>query len=512
MITEKQNIFHKLFYTAKIHRRKIFFSFPVVILALATTNVNLNEVKYLAQSIAPNQGEFLQYNNFYDGDKEIAVWGGGRIMRTSNTTDDTNLSLSGITATWQHQSDKGFEIQYWTISDKQPLDLTDNQYEDINPKTDGHYIVWQQKRDGKWNIMLTNLRKRDELPVQISLGGTATDPTIDNGLIAWQEWIDGNWEIVKWEPDEGSIRITKSIAGDINPSIVAGRIYWEGFDPQEKDKEIFSYEQKTKKFANVTANDIEDDSPFIRKGYIYWYRRLNELEAEEVRRDEASGRYLAISLPILPTSPLLDAIGDIVESTGESIGDAISDMLPGDSDEENTENEDTDTNEDQTEDNQDDQENTDDSNTDNNEDADSDTDEDSDTNTNEDENVNEDADADADSDTDADMDSNEDSDTNEDSDENANTNSDTNDNTNTDQNTNTDEDEDSDTDSNANTDTDEDDQQETTFTPIEDLDENNDPIETPEENPQEETPSPEEDPTEETPQEEPQPEEESPQE
>ena len=92
-------------------------------------------------------GESLAVGNF-DGDKTVKL--------TSNLFDDTSPEIRDGLVVWAGNHDNwDAEIYVWPL-EGDPQRLTENEYEDRDPRTAGKRIVWRQERDGIYSIYLAS--------------------------------------------------------------------------------------------------------------------------------------------------------------------------------------------------------------------------------------------------------------------------------------------------------------------------------------------------------------------
>lgn len=92
----------------------------------------------------------------FDGDDfEIYLYDGSKSIKvTANTYDDTNPDIRDGLITWMgYEGNWDAEIFAWDGTG-QPVQLTDNQEEDRDPRTAGRRIVWTVEREGRSQVWL----------------------------------------------------------------------------------------------------------------------------------------------------------------------------------------------------------------------------------------------------------------------------------------------------------------------------------------------------------------------
>jgi len=123
--------------------------------------------------------------------------------------------------------------------------LTDNDFDDKFPSTDGESIVWQSQINSRWQIFYLNfndfLAGKKEITQITQTECNNISPKVFERKIVWQAWLDNNWEIMVAKKDENGNwkieRITNDQNHDFSPDFSQGAIIWK--------KKI---DQQTKKF------------------------------------------------------------------------------------------------------------------------------------------------------------------------------------------------------------------------------------------------------------------------
>jgi beta propeller repeat protein len=215
---------------------------------------------------------------------------------------------------WQDQSDGSLEVyaRNTVAVGATTRQLTHGDFSQKNPKTDGHYAVWQGRAsDGSWDIYMADLdnagavvqvtdslgvdeinpcidwpwvvyqtraasRPSDpwQLKVKNLLTGAAEgavwsgpldqlDPDIEGGRVVWQDWRDvGPGEIYFKDLETGvQRRITINTFGQYHP-VIAGRwIVWQ--DNRDSQVDIFGFDLLRNREVQITDTPENEANPFI---------------------------------------------------------------------------------------------------------------------------------------------------------------------------------------------------------------------------------------------------------
>jgi TolB protein len=122
---------------------------------------------------------------------------------------------------------------------------SDTNYDSINPSIDGNRIVWQDNRNGNYDIYFYDLSTDTESQIT-SNTSDQTHPVISGNYIVWVDNRDGNENIFYYDlVNKTEYQVTDNSASQINPDISGNRIVWQ--DNRDGNWNIYFYEIETKK-------------------------------------------------------------------------------------------------------------------------------------------------------------------------------------------------------------------------------------------------------------------------
>lgn len=246
------------------------------------------------------------------------LYAAGEVMAAADRGPATPYAR-GRWLVWQDQSDGSPEIfaRDLLASNAVPRQLTLGTFTQKNPKTDGHYAVWQGRRsDSSWDIYMADLDNtgmvvrvtstlgRDEVnpdiewpwivyqskstsspdapwqlyAINLAEGGGAVAllpgiedqlyPDVDAGRVVWADWRDsGPGEIYFMDLERDSwFRVTDNIYGQYNPVLMNQWIVWQ--DNRHSQVELYGYDLLRQKEIRITDTPENEANPFLDGSWV----------------------------------------------------------------------------------------------------------------------------------------------------------------------------------------------------------------------------------------------------
>ncbi len=152
--------------------------------------------------------------------------------------------------------------------------ITSTKADPLSPAIYKDKIVWQDLRNGNWDIYLYDLAKNIEKPI-ISNNSNQTMPAIYGDKIAWQDNRNGNWDIYMYDlTQKKEIRITTDTHDQVNPAIYGDKIVWQD-NRNSNQWDIYMYDLSKKKESRITTDKRAQMNPAIDGSVIVWRDKRN---------------------------------------------------------------------------------------------------------------------------------------------------------------------------------------------------------------------------------------------
>jgi beta propeller repeat protein len=132
-----------------------------------------------------------------------------------------------------------WNICVW-MPEREPVKITDDTSDHLYPATDGSTVVWQDDREGNWDIYAYDLHTSKTEMITKNLADQ-THPDVENGVIVWQDRRNGNWDVYSYDMETGKeTAICKAPGDQTEPRIRTGKVVWT--DNRSGNKDIYLYE------------------------------------------------------------------------------------------------------------------------------------------------------------------------------------------------------------------------------------------------------------------------------
>jgi beta propeller repeat protein len=133
--------------------------------------------------------------------------------------------------------------------------ITTNPASQILPDINGYNIVWQDNRNGNWDIYMYTVLGAFTPEAQItSNSANQTNPAISGNIIVYEDDRNGKFDIYIYNiTSQTETQITSHIAPQVKPAIDGTRIVWE--DYRDGTPDIYMYDLVTYTETCVASSD-----------------------------------------------------------------------------------------------------------------------------------------------------------------------------------------------------------------------------------------------------------------
>jgi beta propeller repeat protein len=161
---------------------------------------------------------------------------------------------------------------------KAPLTITETQIttdpaDQMYPVIYGNRIVWNDDRNGNWDIYMYDLTTSTETPITTNPGYQAFQVIYGNRIV-WMDERSGKGDIYMYDlATSTETQITTDLAGQIYPVIHGDRIVW--MDERNGNFDIYMYDLATSTETQITTDPGGQSFPAIYGNRIVWQDHRN---------------------------------------------------------------------------------------------------------------------------------------------------------------------------------------------------------------------------------------------
>lgn len=135
------------------------------------------------------QGFSIYYRDMSTGE------GGPLDKETADPPDQRNQDISDDLVVWQDKRNGNWDIYGYNLASRQPVEIYSGPRNQTNPSVSGDYVVWEDDSRGNKDIRGINLLTREIFDIAATDKDEIT-PAIDGQLVVWEEDPNGVSDIV----------------------------------------------------------------------------------------------------------------------------------------------------------------------------------------------------------------------------------------------------------------------------------------------------------------------------
>ena len=193
---------------------------------------------------------------------------------TTNKSSQDNPDIYGDRIVWQDNRNGNWDIYMYDLSTHKEIQITTNKSSQYSPEVYKDRIVWVDERNGSPDIYLQNLTSKKQ--TRITTSGKAYNPKIDGNRIVWVDGrnggslneynsLVGNWDIYMYDISTGKeTQITTNESNQRHPDIFGDRIVW-------KDDRNMDWEHLPQNMPFYMYNlSTSVETPIYTSGYYVW--------------------------------------------------------------------------------------------------------------------------------------------------------------------------------------------------------------------------------------------------
>lgn len=185
-------------------------------------------------------------------------------------------------AVWQENAGGVWNIRARNLANPAPTVAvtSDPSFNQENPATDGHYVVWQTRRPNNTSdVLWCDLLTGDRGAVTFTSSSSEVNPSVDWPWVVYQVQPADNpsaaWQIEARNFLSGErFRVWPGVGDQFRPRVQGGRVVWE--DHRDVGPgEVYFCDLETRETRRITHNSFGQNNPVIFGDLIAWQDNRN---------------------------------------------------------------------------------------------------------------------------------------------------------------------------------------------------------------------------------------------
>lgn len=152
--------------------------------------------------------------------------------------------------------------------------ITDEDYTNANPKSDGEFITWMGQTGSSWHIFTHNVTTGTTN--QLTFSGNNVNPDISFDYVVWESMVNGVWQVMFFDGVKIN-QITHGSAPSLEPSVSGDYIVYSQMTEQGGITHIILYDTLTGETTDLTPNSI-GWKPEIDGEFVFWHGSRDRAE------------------------------------------------------------------------------------------------------------------------------------------------------------------------------------------------------------------------------------------
>jgi beta propeller repeat protein len=199
----------------------------------------------------------------------------GYISVTQDESWQWNPCIFNTIVVWEDHRQGNWDIYGYDFTTDSEFPITSDPGNQTAPSVYGDWVVWIDDRRGNKDIYCTELGT-NELICVTSNQHVQIHPVLYAQIIIWQDDREGTWDIFGYDLSTNSeFQITTDPGNQTAPSVYGDWVVWT--DDREGNEDIFGYNLSTGEELQITTDSHSQKNPAIHGDIVVWedYRNGN---------------------------------------------------------------------------------------------------------------------------------------------------------------------------------------------------------------------------------------------
>lgn len=198
----------------------------------------------------------------------IAPWFTGQALDPNPSAAQQYPEVSGTMAVWQDKRNGNWDIYRKDVNGTNSIAVTSNSADQAHPSISENIIVWQDFRNGNWDIYGYDISTSQEFAVNTDTGNQE-QPVVSGSWVAWQDDRNGNQDIYAYNLSTLElIQVTSHVRDQMHPALSGTTLAWE--DYRHGAASIYTYDLTSRAETRYSVSSSNETLPAISPNGLSW--------------------------------------------------------------------------------------------------------------------------------------------------------------------------------------------------------------------------------------------------
>lgn len=162
---------------------------------------------------------------------------------------------------WQDRRAGNWDIWYYDLLDGTTHQLTTDPGHQVHPGLMHEQFVWEEWKDGHYDVYWRSVTTGQQL--RLALPGNQRWPEVAHDTVIFQDDRAGNWDIVRWEVGSGQVSTLAGGPGNqMSPSVRHSAIVWE--DTRGGTFDVYAWDVRGRFERPIATGPGNERFPYVR--------------------------------------------------------------------------------------------------------------------------------------------------------------------------------------------------------------------------------------------------------